>query len=112
MSTSYRSLLASSEPIKCICRRGSKEEEFRDPHGVTSHSNQVYVSDRNNHHIQVFDLLNFIRSIGSRGSGRGKFVCPFDVTFDTAGIMYAVEFSNNRVQVHKNVRPGRRGQTA
>ena len=48
----------------------------------------------------MFDLdLNFIRSIGSRGSGRGKCVCLFDVAFDIAGIMYVVEFSNNRVQV-------------
>ena len=59
--------------------------------------NLVYVCDRNNHRIQVFDLdLNFVRSIGSRGSGRGEFKFPFDVKFDTAGNMYV---GNGRVQV-------------
>ena len=65
---------SSGELIKCIGRRGSKEAEFDDPRGVTIHSNQVYVCDGDNHRIQVFDLdLNYIRSIGSRGRGRGEF---------------------------------------
>ena len=34
---------SSGELIKCINRRGSKEGEFNSPHGVTIHSNQVYV---------------------------------------------------------------------
>ena len=91
---------SSGELIKCIGRRGSKDGEFDAPQGVTIHSNQVYVCDRNNHRIQVFDLdLNFIGSIGSRGSGRVEFVSPYDVAFDTTGNMYVVEFGNNRVQV-------------
>ena len=60
----------------------------------------MYVCDRNNHRIQVFDLdLNFIRSIGSYGKGRGEFDAPYDVQFDANGYMYVVEFSNKRVQV-------------
>ena len=91
---------SSGELIKCIGWGGSKEGEFDDPRGVTIHSNQVYVCDRDNDRIQVFDLnLNFIRSIGSRGSGRGEFNRPYDVTFGPAGNMYVVEFSNSRVQV-------------
>ena len=67
---------------------------------VTIHSNQVYVCDRDNHRIQVFDLdLNFIRSIGSRGRERGEFYNPFDIKIDTAGNMYVVEYGNDRVQV-------------
>ena len=55
---------------------------------------------RYNHRIQVFDLdLNFVRSIGSRGSGRGEFDKPSDVKFDTAGNMYVAEWDNRRVQV-------------
>ena len=91
---------SSGELIKCIGRSDSKEGEFDDPRGVTIHSNQVYVCDRNNDRIQVFDLdLNFIGSIGSRGSGRGEFDSPHDVAFDTTGNMYVVEYDNNRVQV-------------
>ena len=99
---------SSGELIKCIGRRGSEEGEFVIPRGVTIHSNQVYVCDRDNDRIQVFDLdLNFIRSIGSShgiigsscGIGRGKFARPCDVAFDTTGNMYVVQFGDNRVQV-------------
>ncbi|CAI8027782.1 RING finger protein nhl-1, partial [Geodia barretti] len=62
--------------------------------------NQVYVCDHYNHRIQVFDLdLNFVRSIGSRGKGRGELDAPDDVKFDTAGNMYVAEWDNERVQV-------------
>ena len=91
---------SSGELIKCVGRRGSKEGEFADPRGVTIHSNQVYVCDRDNHRIQVFDLdLNFIQSIGSHGKGRGEFNQPYDVAFDTAGNMYVAKWGNERVQV-------------
>ena len=91
---------SSGELIKCVGPRGRKEGEFDDPRGVTLYNNQVYVCDRDNHRIQVFDLdLNFVRSIGSYGNGRGEFNAPLDVKFDTAGNMYVTEWSNKRVQV-------------
>ena len=82
------------------CKKGRKEGEFDDPRGVTLYDNQVYVCDRDNHCIQVFDLdLNFVRSIGSHGKGRGEFNKPYDVKFDTAGNMYVADWDNGRVQV-------------
>ena len=91
---------SSGELIKCVGWMGSKDGEFCYPRGVTINSTQVYVCDRDNHHIQVFDLdLNFIQSISSRGKGRGEFHQPHDVAFDTAGNMYVAEFGNERVQV-------------
>ena len=91
---------SSGELIKCVGQSGSKEGEFNAPRGVTLYDNQVYVCDRDNHRIQVFDLdLNFIRSIGSRGKGRGEFNLPLDVKFDSAGNVYVAEFRNTRVQV-------------
>ena len=94
---------SSGDLIKCIGQRGSKEAEFNDPRGVTIRSNQVYVCDKNNHRVQVFDLdLKFVCSIGSLSSGRGQFSTPHDVAFDTAGNMYVVEWSNDRVQVRNS----------
>ena len=102
-ASSYHKLqksTSSSELIKCVGQEGRKEGEFDDPRGVTLYDNQVYVCDRNNHRIQVFDLdLNFVRSIGSRGNGRGEFNAPQDVKFDTAGNMYVAELGNKRLQV-------------
>ena len=79
---------------------GSGEAEFDDPYGITFYNNQLYVCDCNNHRIQVFDLnLNFIRSIGSFGNGRGEFHRPYDVKFDNDHNMYVAEWDGGRVQV-------------
>ena len=91
---------SSGDLIKYVGQRGRKEGEFNDPRGITLYENQVYVCDRNNHRIQVFDLdLNFVRSIGSHDDGRREFNAPLDVKFDTAGNMYIAEYDNERVQV-------------
>ena len=59
--------------------------------------------DSDNLRIQVFDLnLNFVRSIGSRGKGRGEFNAPYDVKLDTAGNIYIADFINSIVQVLDN----------
>ncbi|CAI8027779.1 E3 ubiquitin-protein ligase TRIM71 [Geodia barretti] len=111
---------SSGELIICIGRRGSKEGEFYEPCGVTLYDNQVYVCDRDNHRIQVFDLdLNFVQSIGSHGKGRSQFNAPHDVKFDTAGNMYVAEYSNresasngHQWPIHTSIWSGRRGKTA
>ena len=87
---------STGELIECVGRKG-KEGEFDIPRGLTLRDNLVYMCDGNNHRIQVFDLdLNFVRSIGSHGSGRGEFDAPSDVLF---GNMYVAEWGNGRVQV-------------
>ena len=88
---------SSGELIKYVGQWGRKEGEFDDPRGVTLYDNQVYVCDNR---IHVFDLnLNFVRSIGSHGKGRGEFNAPCDIEFDTAGNMYVAEWDSKRVQV-------------
>ena len=92
------------ELIKCVGRKGwkkgGKKGVFDAIQGLTVHREKVYVCDRNNNRIQVFDLdLNFIRFIGSHGTGRGEFDQPYDVKFDSAGNMYVAELGNNIVQV-------------
>ena len=90
----------SGKLVKSIGHLGKKNREFDDPRGVAIYDNQVYVTDRDNHRIQVFDLdLNFVRSIGSHGAGEGELDSPYDVEFDTAGNMYVAERDNRRVQV-------------
>ena len=91
---------SSGELLKYVGQEGGEEGEFDEPRGLTLHDNLVYVCDRNNHRIQVFDFdLNFVRSIGSRGSKRGQFIAPSDCKFDNSGNMYVAERVNERVQV-------------
>ena len=53
-----------------------------------------------NNHIQVFDTdLNFIRTIGSPGSGRGHFKWPYDLDFDIEGRAYISDKNNHQNQV-------------
>ena len=93
-------LTSSGELIKCVDWKGSKKVEFHIPRGVTLYNHQMYVWDSDNRRIQVFDLdLNFIRSIGLLGKGRGELDFPSDITFDSAGNMYIADRGNGRVQV-------------
>ena len=71
---------------------GSKDGEFSYPRGVRLHHGHVYVCDRGNNHIQVFDTdLNFIR--------RGQFNTPYDLDFDSEGKAYISDNMNRQIQV-------------
>lgn len=60
----------------------------------------MYVCDRKNHRIQVFDQhMKFVRLIGTHGKGKGEFDTPKDIDIDRDGNMYIADFGNNSVQV-------------
>ena len=59
---------------------------------------KVYVSDSDNHRIQVFSADGtFIRSFGSLGSGPGQFTIPFDVSADATGNAYVIDDGLQRI---------------
>ena len=91
---------SSGELMGCVGQLGSREKEFRDPRGIALYNDEVYICDRKNHQIQVFDqYLKFIRLIGTYGKGRGEFDTPKDIEFDADGAMYIADFGNSRLQV-------------
>ena len=52
---------------------GEEDWEFSFPGGMRFHHDHVYVCDRFNNHVQVFDTdLKFIRAIGSPELCKGK----------------------------------------
>ena len=75
--------------------------EFDHPIGLcVSKKNELYVCDSGNNRIQVFDLdLNFKRSFGRKGTGKGQFIGPQDNDFDSYGCIYITEGRNNHIQV-------------
>ena len=86
--------------ITYVGQRGSKDGEFIEPQGVKFYCGRLYVCDRYNNRIQVFDTnLNFLRTIGSSGSGRRQFNQPRDVDFDYEGNAYISDNQNHRIQV-------------
>jgi DNA-binding beta-propeller fold protein YncE len=60
----------------------------------------IYVSDMNAHSVRVMTPLGqFIRSIGSIGSGPGEFLYPRGLCCTPDGLLYVADLNNRRVQV-------------
>ena len=89
------------EVVSVVGREGGAKAEFKNPRGVAlSRQNELYVCDRDNHRIQVFDSnLQFLRCLNLDPSDPllKKAVKPNDVAFDTTGKMYVVDCANNCV---------------
>lgn len=78
---------------------GSADGQFNPPFGVTAGTSTVYVTDRDNHRIQRFDMDgNYISQWGSLGSGNGQFVNADNIAVDSQGNVYVSDWDLNRVQ--------------
>ena len=83
--------LSSEEKlVKTVSGRGGRRGQFDWSYGIAlSKDNKLFVCDKNNHRIQVFDTnLKFISCFGKFGSSEGEFRWPYDLTFDPAGDVY------------------------
>ena len=86
--------------IREVGGQGSDLGEFAHPCGMAVIKNEIYVCDRNNSRIQVFDHnLNPLRSFGSQGSKEGHLNWPYDVARDVNGELYVSDCDNHRIQV-------------
>ena len=85
------------EVIKSVGKKGKSVGEFNWPFNVRCHNHQVYVCDRNNGRVQVFDSnLNFVRSFGD---GPDQLEMPGDIDFDYVGSIYVVDYEKDQVLV-------------
>ena len=74
--------------------------KLKGPEGIHIAYDRVYVSDRYNHHIAVFQLSGaFITTFGKCGKGRGEFYTPCGIAFDCDGFLYVCDWLNDRIQV-------------
>ena len=72
-----------------------KSVDCKEKRGVKVHNERVYVCERDNDQILVYDLeLTLIRRFGSTGTGEGKFDRPFDIAVDAKGNIHVVDFGN------------------
>jgi sugar lactone lactonase YvrE len=98
-------------PIFAFGRHGRQAGEFVRPTGValSARRNLVYVSDSDNHRIEVFRIdtasdgtvrtVDFVKAIGRRGSQPGEFFDPAGLALDADGNLYVCDTGNARVQV-------------
>ena len=62
----------------------------------------LYIADRFNHQVQVFDLEgNFIRKWGAYGTQAGSFNEPTGIYVSTNGLVYVCDY-NHRIQIFDN----------
>ena len=91
--------LSCDGTFKATGGRGKDPGQFNDPYGITLISNELFVCDRDNYRVQVFDTdLNLLHSFGTRGSDEGEF-SPSDISTDRDGCLYVADYANGCVQV-------------
>ncbi len=80
---------------------GSGSGQLLEPEGglATDGSGNVWVSDTDNERLEEFNNKGeFIRAVGSNGSGVGQFGWTLGVTVDSKGYVWATDQGNNRVE--------------
>ena len=89
--------------LRSIGSKGEEIKQFNNPRGLKiSSKNELYVCDRDNHRIQVFDLrLEFKRCIDVRAlDPQLKLPAkPNDIAFDSGGTIYITDYANNCILV-------------
>ena len=87
-----------------VGHQGYKIGEFYRPAGIVydAASDRIFVSDKDNHRIQVLDARRgtILGAFGSRGSTPGKFLYPWGLAVSPDGSLIAVADSrNHRIQI-------------
>ena len=74
--------LVSGKFCRAISSMGHSAGYLHGPHGVDVLQNHIYVCDKMNDRIQVFDFMTgeFRQTFGSRGNEPGQFQLPTDLT--------------------------------
>ena len=67
---------------------------------VNLEQKKIYISDNYNHRVMMTDLdFNLIKSIGSKGTEKNKFLGPYDICL-ISNNLYICDFNNNRIQIY------------
>ena len=92
---------------------GSGPGQFDQPQGVGVDAlGNVYVSDTNNHRVQVFtNDGSFLAQWGSFGSGPGQFDRPMGIAVAPDGTVYVADTWNGRIQVFGSLATPARSST-
>jgi DNA-binding beta-propeller fold protein YncE len=88
---------------------GRELNTFNQPRGVVfdSSTREIFVTDCNNHRIQVFqyDTLAFVRQIGkgNQGSGPGQMNYSVGICIDNGCRVYVADTNNHRISIFNRV---------
>ena len=81
--------------------KGNKHGQFNGPRGlVFSSTNMLYVIDKRNHRVQVFQPDdNFAFAFGSEGSNPGQFQKPVRIAIDTDNTVLISDYGGNHISL-------------
>ena len=88
--------------ITAVGAEGNKPLQFSNPVGIgiNPRNKKVYVADNSNHRIQILSCdLTYSSRFGSQGSGNEQFKYPWDVAFDSTGMVYIADLGNCCIKV-------------
>ena len=90
---------SSGDLLTSVGREGTELSEFKNPRGLAvSNRNELFVCDRDNHRIQVFNSeLKYLRCINLKNIDRqlAKPSQPNGIAFDQSGNMFVTDYSNS-----------------
>ena len=91
-----------NENLKCVKRIDKINGEKFSPIGIALQlkEKKLFLADNMNHRIIMTDLeINFLKSIGSSGTGINQFYLPHDLCLHNYNL-YVCDYSNKRIQVY------------
>ena len=84
----------------CAVNSGPLQRFFPTDIALNTTNNKVYVSDEDNHRIQILNAdLTFSNTFGKPGCDKGEFSCPRGIACDSSGKVYVADSFNHRIQV-------------
>ena len=82
--------------------QGSGDSKLKNPIGVAVGLRVIAVSEWYDHVVKKYSLQgDYLSKFGSHGSGDGQFNNPQGLCFNSKGLLYIVDYSNDRVQVFR-----------
>ena len=79
---------------------GTGPLQFDCPMGIAINGDIMYVAEHWGHRIHKLTLGGeFLGTFGSKGSGKGQFVNPWDICVGPDGRIYVADYRNKRIQV-------------
>ena len=80
--------------------KGRANSQFQSPYGLALHSELLFVCDKDNHRIQVFQNEQFLHCFGRYGTVPGTFDRPIDLTLNNSkDKLFITDFGNHIVQM-------------
>jgi streptogramin lyase len=92
--------------IRLIGSFGTDDGQFKSPRGLAVWDNHLYVTDSDNHRVQVLDLATLDTATNvwtvyggtASGTAAGTFKQPFGIDVDTNGTIWVADSGNYRIQ--------------